>query len=417
MDFIKEAILQNTHWESAKIEFARAGPRLIERDEFSALEKYAASKFITLVRGLRRCGKSVLVRQYMQKLLEKEKEPKSIAWFEFDRQMNAGADDLDSLAKYFISHGARTIVFDEIQFVAQWQDVLKRHYDRTNVKFIASGSSALELDRRSAESMAGRFELVGLKPFNFAEYLDAKGIKPQSVRDIEKNALLYGQECEQYIASTGFAEAIEMQESTRKKEYIRNAVIDPVFYKDIPAVFPSAKPDFLLRVLELLSHTIGHEYAYQSIANVLQCSYPVVAQNIAFLEKSLVVNTAFNYTNSLTKQKRTSKKIIFADNGIASVFDPSVSLGALAENAAAIHSNSCHFYRDNAGNEVDIILPQKKLAIEVKYQSHIQPNDEKGLRHFLNLHPDFKGIMLTKNEEKEGRIRRIPLWRYLLGKA
>ncbi len=415
MDFIKEAIIQNPHWETGKIGFPRAGPHLVQRDAFPLLERYGKSKFITLVRGLRRCGKSVLVRQHLQKMLEGGVPPKSIAWFEFDRQMNAAPDDLDSLIRYFLSLDARTIVLDEIQFVAQWQDVLKRHYDRSDVKFILSGSSALELDKRSAESMAGRFELVGLKPFNFKEYLDLRSIRPANAHEMEKNAPLLEQACDEYLAGTGFPEAILMDEPDRK-EYIRNTVIDPIFYKDIPAVFPSAKPDFLLRVLELLSPTIGREYAYQSIANVVQCSYPVIAENVTVLERSLLVKTAYNYTGSLTKQKRTAKKIIFADNGIAAAFDPALPIGLLAENAAAIHTGSGHFFRDTAGHEVDIVLPEKKLAIEVKYQMHVQPDDEKGLRHFLGLYPEFRGIMLTKNEEKEGRIRRIPMWRFLLGK-
>lgn len=416
MDFIKESIIQNQHWESGRIEFPRSGPHLIQRDAFPLLERYGESKFITLVRGLRRCGKSVLVRQHLQKMLEKGVQPKSIAWFEFDRQMNTTPDDLDFIIQYFFSRGVRTIVLDEIQFVSQWQDVLKRHYDRTDVKFILTGSSALELDRRSAESMAGRFEQVSLKPFNFGEYLDLKGLKPAHEHETEKNAPQLMRACEEYLAGTGLPEAIPMDGPERKKEYIRSTVMDPLFYKDIPVVFPSAKPDFLLRILELLAPCIGREYTYQSIANVLQCSYPIIAENIGILERSLLVRTAYNYTGSLTKQKRTAKKIIFSDNGIASLFDPALAIGFLAENAVAIHTDAGHFYRDAAGHEVDIILPEKKLAIEVKYQSHIQQDDENGLRHFLGLYPDFRGIVLTKNEKKEGRIRHIPLWRFLLGK-
>ncbi|MDP3741778.1 MAG: AAA family ATPase, partial [Candidatus Micrarchaeota archaeon] len=155
MDFINETISQNGHWEGGKITIPRTDA-LVERTAFLQLEKAAGSKFIAVIRGLRRTGKSVLARQLMQKTINQELKPTEVGWFEFDRSMGATYDDLDKLVKFFESRGVKLVVLDEVAFVKGWQDVLKRHYDNSETKFIVTGSSALELDKRSSESLAGR---------------------------------------------------------------------------------------------------------------------------------------------------------------------------------------------------------------------------------------------------------------------
>ena len=414
MNFITEAISQNKQWETGRMEFPRTSGPLVQRESFARLEASAKTKFITIIRGMRRVGKSVMVRQLLQKMIDRGANPKRVCWFEFDRAMGATREDLNSLIRFFLSQGADTIVLDEIHFVSHWQDILKRHYDRTDVKFIAAGSCALELDRRSAESLAGRFDMIKLLPFSFSEYLVLKGkAVPKSELEKIERASEMAAECDSYMRSTGFPEAI-LQGGEEREKYIRSAVIEPVFYKDIPATFPNAKPDMLLQVLELLAGTVGGTFQHQSIASVVGCSHPALSESVMILERSLLVKTLYNQTSSLLKQRRTSKKIAFADNGLLSVLNPQVATGFLAENAVWQSLQATHFFRDPQGHEVDLLLPEKKLAIEVKYQQSITPSDEKNLLYFLQRHPGWKGVLITKDGQKEGRVAHIPLWKWLL---
>ncbi|MBI5036736.1 ATP-binding protein [Candidatus Micrarchaeota archaeon] len=412
MDFITEALRQNPHWETTKVEFPRLSGPLVERQAYGELEASWRTKFITVLRGLRRTGKSVLARQLMKTVAERD--PKKVAWFEFDRAMNATPEDLDSLIRFFQGRGAKTVILDEVAFVSHWQDILKRHYDRSDLKFVVTGSSAIELDQRTSESLAGRFQTIRVSPFTLKEKLAQKG-KPftGSALDEANRAEDFFLEAEEYIKSGGLPEIATAQQEARAG-YINGTLLGPLFYKDLPAVFPEANPDMLSKTLEVLSGTVASTYQLQPIAEALGCSHPTAGTNVALLEKALLVRTAVNFTPSKAKQRRTAKKIVFADNGILTALRPDAGLGVLAENAALNVLGANYFWRSPLA-EVDIVLPSAKVAAEVKYQEHITSSDERNLRYYLERRKGWRGCLVTKKDiDLSADIPRIPLWKILL---
>lgn len=415
MDFIKEALLQNTHWDTGIVQVQRAGERFVEREECAELMKSARKKFITILRGMRRTGKSVLARKLMADFCAKNGGARTAGWFEFDRAMNAKPEDLDSVILFFESKGVRLAIFDEVQFVPMWQDILKRHYDRGDMKFVVIGSSALELDRRSSESIAGRFELVELSPFSFSESMDLKGASlPEKPSGLVKSEARAAAAAEEYLLEGGLPEAILLNGASERQKYIRSSLLSPLFYKDIPFTFPQAKPELLSPTLELLSASVGSTYQVANIAQALGCNAPAVSAQIGILERSLLVRTLFNKTPSIMKQKRTAKKIVFSDNGVLRALNDGASIGALAENAAINALQANLFWRDTQGREVDFLLPNRKIAFEVKYRESASSHDERHLNYFMGGNVGWKGAIITKDCEEKGDIPRIPLWKVLL---
>lgn len=414
MDFIKEALRQNSHWDAGIVETARMEGKFVERSAYFELEKSAEKKFITILKGMRRTGKSVLAKKLMEKSIQNGTGARQIGWFEFDRAMNAKPEDLDAVILFFESRGVKLAVFDEIHFVPMWQDILKRHYDRSGMKFLATGSSALELDRRSSESLAGRFELVELKPFSFEESLALKGIRlPKSESRMAREEGSLGAAAAAYMLEGGLPEAISMDAEQRKK-YIKESLLDPLFYKDLPFVFAQARPELLHGTLELLCATSGSTYQAGNIAQVLGCSLLAASAQIEVLERSLLVRTMLNKTPSIVKQKRTAKKIVFSDNGMLAALNENASLGALAENAAINALGAKMFWKDAQGREIDLLLPERKIALEVKYQESISSHDERHLRYFVERNAGWKGAVVTKDKEEKGEYPWIPLWKLLL---
>ncbi len=418
MDFIKEAVRQNSHWETGRVEFYRVTGRLVERRVFSDVVNSFGKKFVTALRGLRRTGKSFLARKLLQKIASDSKKPESAAWFEFDRAMNASPEDLAALLNFFGSKGARAIVLDEIAFVPAWQDVLKRFYDQSNLKFVVTGSSALELDKRTSESLAGRLETINVKPFTLEERIMLKGGAFAEFKATEFGKAKFEQalvlEGGEYLYCGGLPEiSVERNEMERSK-YINESLLNPLFYKDMPGVFPRANPELLRKTLEILAGTASSTFQLQTIAQILGCSHPTAAMQVDLLERALLVKTIFNYTPSVAKQKRTAKKIVFADNGILSALRPECGAGSLAENAALNALEGEFFWRDAEGREVDCILHKEKTAVEVKFQEHVSTQDEKNLAYFLERRKNWKGVIITRDESERGDIARVPLWKVLL---
>lgn len=416
MDFIKEAITQNSHWETGKISFPHLQGVLVEREVFGTASKSLERKFITVLRGLRRTGKSFLARQLAKKKLD-ETSPQQVAWFEFDRAMNCSPDDLDAILSFFQSKGAKTVFLDEIAFVPKWQDVLKRFYDRSELKFVATGSSALEFDGRSAESLAGRVETIDVTPFSFVEKLLLKKmVVPATPLQQASHSQEMAEECRQYLVAGGLPEIANESDEEFRKKYVDKSLLDPLFYKDFTAVFRQANPDMLRKTLELLAQTTGTTFQLQSLAHALGCSHPTAGTQVSLLEKTLLTRVIYNFTQSVAKQKRTAKKIVFADNGILSALKPDAEISRLAENAVHATLGTKFFWRDAAGREVDAIFPEAKTAVEVKYSSQFYDADEKNLRYFLAMRPGWKGLLITKNTEERGDVPKIPLWKILLAK-
>ncbi|MDP3741968.1 MAG: DUF4143 domain-containing protein, partial [Candidatus Micrarchaeota archaeon] len=258
------------------------------------------------------------------------------------------------------------------------------------------------------------FKTIKVEPFSFPEYLLIKG-KPAPETELQrvKNAGEMEVQCGEYIRTGGLPEAITMNQSDRSS-YIKESLLEPLFYKDINVVFPSANPDLLLKILELLCATVGSTFQFQTMAQVLGCSHPTVASQLEILNKALLVSQLFNYSGSIVKQRRTAKKILIADNGILTTLNPEVNVGRLAENLVGQSINATHFWRDGEGKEIDFIIPKQKMAIEVKYQEHITSEDEKNLNYFLERRKGWGGILITKNQESDGKIKHVPLWKWLL---
>ncbi|MFH0974014.1 MAG: ATP-binding protein [Candidatus Micrarchaeota archaeon] len=404
MDFIKEALRQNAHWETGRVELFRVA-NFVERRVFTNLQASAKKKFVTVLRGLRRTGKSVLARELMKKTVESEK-PQSAAWFEFDRAMNASADDLDALINFFESKNAKLVVLDEVPFVPSWQDVVKRFYDRTETKFVVTGSSALELDKRTAESLAGRIETILVKPFTLEERVKLKGTGAGRLAkycgtagDDAVFSEALAAECEEYLRCGGLPEISVEKNGAERNRYVNDSLLNPLFYKDLPAVFERANPDLLRKTIEILAGTVSSTFQLQSIAQVLGCTHPTAGTQVELLERALLVKRIYNYTPSLAKQKRTAKKIVFTDNGVLAAVKPDASIGALAENAVLNALEADYFWRDAEGREVDCLLPKEKIAVEVKYQEHVTSQDERNLRFLLERRKGWRGVVVTKNDD------------------
>jgi predicted AAA+ superfamily ATPase len=144
----------------------------------------------------------------------------------------------------------------------------------------------------------------------------------------------------------------------------------------------------------------------------------------------MLLSTCYNYTKSMVKQARSSKRAYLTDTGLISSLlglddtTGSQELGRLAETAAYNHlsrTSQVFFWRDPQGNEVDMVLPSRRgpIPIELKYQTSIYKSDAKGLARFCEVHGCGKAFLITKDNEGTMELGDIaitihPLWRLML---
>lgn len=377
------------------------------------------TKQISALIGIRRVGKTVMLRQILSEKLE---SPENLPlFFSFDQEIIPRLKNpLSEIINFYLSHILKIklhqitkpvyLFFDEIQLVPFWQDTLKRYYDlNQKLKFIISGSSSLFLRESSKESLAGRiFEQI-LPPLSFQEYRKIKNIRQGD----ENNAFV------EYLKFGGFFEEIELTDPLRKKEFLREWVLGKVLERDIPNLMRLHDKQILRILFQVILGTAGQNVVLSKIACDLEVSPTSITNYIGILEKTLLLSSVFNLAGSFVRRERRLRKIYPAASDFINflpIFPD--NLGIMAEiygfNFLKQLFNQEVFFFHQREINVDFLIPNRELAIEVKFQEKIHPEDYKNLRLVMKKKKYQLGYLLTRylSAEKkfpEGKIISLPI--------
>lgn len=443
----------NAHWSTGKVPEKYSKEATVRTSAFAEVQKYIDEEQIVSILGLRRTGKTTLLHQLIEDMIEKGIGPKRIFYFSFDKLLSKSEPSIiDTLMEYYTNDILQTplnqlkekiyVFFDEIQYVENWDIMLKRYYDfGYKIKFIICGSSSINVGKKGSESLAGRIYNIKIYPLNFAEYLffqnrpayshgnilDFGSIKKDYISHIPfKERILI--DFNDYILKGGFPENARQDDLIKSQEYI-NSVFEKIIKIDLPNEFPIKEPEVLYKILQILAgRNTSDLFEIQNIAKSLSVSAPTISNYIGYLQKAFLINVAYNFTKSTIKQLRTMKKAYASDSGISSslanydrkIFEYPENLGKIIETIVFNHcaqKYKTYFWRNKQKKEVDIIIETSTgiLPIEVKYQNQLNEKDFENIRFFMQKNKIKQGIVVTKDifEQKKDLIL-IPCWLFLL---
>lgn len=419
-------IKQNPWWEDKKVELPR-----FKRDLFRELLKYIKYKQIIAIVGLRRVGKTVLMKQIIQTLLRRnEKNICYISFDDIDFQRYEIAEDLINYFLQFSERGKKYLFLDELQKVPNWADLLKTYYDiEEDLKIFVSGSASLEL-KEYKETLAGRiltFHLPALTFKEFARYFGMEHRISDLFREYDLKFLpekeKYAELFENYLIKGAFPELLDVKDEEFIKKYIRESVVE----KAVADAAKIAKEDegIIYELLRLLTNSNAQLFEIVNLASILKINRNLVSRYISLLEKSFLIKIAYNYTKSVAKQVRTSRKQYIHSSVVIALLDYPFEIisteiaGHLVESTIASSIEKISFWR-TPRSEVDIIKRNRKiLPMEVKYRRYVLKKDVKNLLKFMKKFRINKGIVITKDLLKEEEINGkkivyIPAWLFLL---
>jgi len=418
----------NPHIKGLSIEIPE-----FKRELYSEIYRWLEKKQAIAIVGLRRTGKTTLMRQIIETL------GSNAAFFSFDEEETQKKEVLLFVIDYFINNFKSGYIFlDEIHYVDDWEGVLKRYYDLKNIKFIISGSESLELSKSRA-TLTGRMVTFKLGPLNFREYLNLKGKKLDAGNiEFDDMAAIEGlytklitekeyfeHEFLEYLYKGAFPELVNEDDESAIRKYIKELVVKKIIYRDIPAIFEIRRRDLLFELFKYSCSNSSNLFEIKNLCNIFNANYETISNYLFYLRSAFLVNIAEVYSNSPTKRARRNKKIYAVHPSIAfSLLGYKKDMlveQVLGQYVESIFADE-FFWRDKQKNEVDVVLQNESLVpVEIKYQNHIVPGDLKGLKKFMKTFGSKKGIVVTKNlfesrvfEDKE--IMFIPVWLYLLVK-
>ncbi len=400
----------NPWWFTGKVpaELLHKYRRKLFYDLTESLKKrYAAS-----IVGLRRTGKTTLMFQLIQKLLDNSTEKTNILYFNFDEFVE-NLDDLMDAYREIKSKDLRNdkvyVFLDEIQKLSDWTNQLKKYYDLyPKIKFFVSGSESLFIASKTKETLAGRINEFRLNPLSFEEYAEIKDVAGGSA----KMKILFSE----YLENGGFPEVIGKGRQ-EIKDYVKSVVLDKIIFKDIVVLFGIKDTETIRQLVEIIASNPGMYLDYQSLAKQLDKDRRSIKTYIMLLNDSFLIKILGNYRKGKLSSIRKLKRVYPVDTSIIVAFSQSIDeklIGQMAETAIVNSLHSDNFWKNS--HEVDII--HENMPIEIKYKRKILGSDILGVREFMRKFSVKKGIMITKNEERkvsvgEGAINLIPAWIFL----
>jgi len=380
-------------------------------------KKYLKTKQITVISGIRRCGKSTLLAQFSKKF-------KSFYYLNFDdeRLINFNVSDFNNLmVAWQKKYSAKTILLDEIQNVENWEWFVRRIYEEGYKIFIA-GSNAKLLSSELTTRLSGRYFKIELYPFSFKEFLDFKKIDYR--KNDTKNKVKILKSFDYYLKNGGFPEFIQFKDS----EFLKR-VYEDVLYKDLLIRFNIREIKAFKQLANFLFANFTKEISYNSLKNTLGFKSVTSVKNyIEFIQESFLVFELYKYDYSLKKQYVSDKKIYIIDNGIRNIvaFSFSTDSGKLLENLVFLElkrrGKEIYYFKDK--KECDFAVREKnKIKAVIQVTDNLNAGDrERELFGLLAAMEKFKlknGLILTKDQEdviKNGKliINVIPVWKWLL---
>lgn len=421
----------NTWWEDNKIPFYN---EFSKRRYYRGFYELATQTFphrALVLMGPRRIGKTVIMYQAIQDLIDSGMEAKRIFYFSLDTPIytNIPLEELinDAIAINEVSIEDSYFFFDEIQYLKNWEIHLKSLVDKNRkTKFIASGSAAAALRMKSIESGAGRFTDFFLPPLTFSEYIDLNGYNDSLIEtEVDFHGPRRFYTCEDitkfnnhfvdYINFGGFPEiALNSEKVKNPERVIQKDITDKVIMKDLPGLFGIENTLELQQFFNVLSYRSGEILDYKKVSQETKTDNKTIKKYIKYLESAFLIKVLHRVDISAKLFKNITQFKVYLTNPslytglFGRIDDADERFPHLVETAVfAQYLHREHEYLRYANwkigkneGEVDLIevstnFQSVRWAVEVKWSDN--PKAGK-LKRFMAKNGLKKGVITSKTK-------------------
>ena len=351
---MKEVLEQYNPWWFGAYDFSA-----ISRSKY--LDKIIENidrKNVVIVTGIRRVGKTTLIKQAISEVLKKVPAKNvfyvSLDNFEFEEYtIKEIIEAYRERNKISIDEKAY-IFLDEVAYKENFHQEIKNLYDMTNLKMIISSSSASVLKDKKA-FLTGRTKTIEVMPLDFWEFLRFRKIKVKKY-----DYALMKTYFDDYLKIGGMPGYVLDTDIDYLKE-----LVDSIVYKDIIAYHNIKDKTVVFDLLKLLSERVGKRLTYNKLANILKISVDSVRRYLSYFEETYLIYMVGKH-GSLNERVAAPRKVYFSDTGIRNVLAGFKDTGALFENLVFLRikdKNPMYYMKDSI--ELDFVFG--KNIIECKY--------------------------------------------------
>lgn len=396
--------------------FLSGGGIMIYRPRYvDKIMAYADTPFVKILTGVRRCGKSTILKMIMEKLQTERNIPP-------ERMINCRYDSMeyeDMTAKQMyarlkeqLSHDDRTYLFlDEVQEIEGWEKVVNSLASDFDVDLYITGSNSRMMSSEIATYLTGRYISFQIFTLSFEEYLTFKE-KYASVGDPKT-------ELADYVRLGGFP-ATHLQAHSQDEIYtIVRDIYNSTIFSDIIKRNQIRKIDQLERIVKYTFQNVGNTFSAKSIADYLKSERRSLDNETVYnylekLEKAYLLHRCSRYDLQGKEILKTQEKFYLADVALRHCV-----LGYNADDVASDLENIVYLelcrrgYTVNVGKtndgEIDFVAAwqNEKLYVQVAREIKSEKTKKREYDRLLEIRDNYPKYVLTTDEYAGGNYEGI----------
>ena len=408
------------------------------------IEKTMTLRHIVILTGVRRSGKSTLIHQLIELLIKQGVSPINTLYLYLEDVEVApfialGAQLLEKFYKFYLEkynpEGKIYVFIDELQGVKDFNRWLHTYYEfnRTNLKFIISGSRRSLIESEAATLLTGRTIYFDIYPLNFYEYLlmhnvEIKGGKSiVTIRDANFESIpTILHHLQNFLYEGGFPEIVLAKDQSNKR-LIANTYYQDILARDIilPNEIRNPRDIEVLGLQVMADFTKTH--TYRSLGTARNLSVETVKTYLEYFFKSYLFfeSQFFSHKTKETQDVQRPRKLYVVDNGLRNfnTITTRPDLGQCAENVVymELRKNNPAVYYWKGEREIDFVAmrPPQIYFYNSCYTDQPHEREIESMVEGLKEFKADKGTVLTKNyydkKEVEGKkVDFVPLWAWLI---
>ena len=388
------------------------------------IEKEIKSKQIIIISGIRRCGKSTLLKIISKKISKK------FIYINFDDLRFSdfsieNFSDIEDICYEILETDDFIYLLDEIQNIEYWEKWVNNLFFKEKKVFVTGSNSNL-LSSEISSFLTGRTFTIKLFPFSFREFLNLKKynfdinlLSTNKKREIKKLFDIY-------FKIGGFPQVLEEEDILLSKNYFED-----ILNKDVVNRYKIKEKKELNDLVIFLMSNVGKIYSYSNLMNITNIkSLSTIKNFIDYFCDCFVLSRVNLFSYSIKKQILNPSKIYSMDNSFLKVvsFNFSENFGRRLENLVFLHYKRKSIYEifyHKKKFECDFLLKEKdKIVKAVQVTKSLNYENEKrevmGLVEAVKEYNLKEGLLLTYEDDekefiKEGvKIKVRQMWKYLL---
>ena len=395
---------------------------------------------IVVISGVRRAGKTYLLFQLAQRLLESGVDENQIFYVNFEDERILPqtvflTELIPTIRERFSHHAKLYLLLDEIHRIPNWSAWLNRQFERGHYLYISGSTTDLQ-PHKIAKILRGRTRTLTIYPLSFRETLLFKDIKIEEVPTEDHRSLLMGY-LREYLKFGGFPEVVLLEDPNEKvaklQEYFR-----AIMYRDIIEANNIENETLLEIILKILldSTYFGSTKLYNTLKSMgIKTSKSTILAYKRAIESSYMLFQTEIFSYKIKDRMQYPKKVYCIDQGLRRSISVaySKSESKALENAVFIEilrqinpaTDAVFYYKAQRGYEVDFVILQNykpKTLIQVAYEleQNVIRREERALLKAMDEFKLNKGYIIANIDYKQAKtigtkkVYYVPIWEFFI---